>query len=183
MASAHISLREGRHGSTPSISISSGRRRRTTMNQMMKMMRPVLEDRFQLKIHRETRVIKEYALLLTKGGPKMKQAAETGVCCSFGKGLIRSTHMDMHYLAGYLAGALGCPVADETGLNGFYEFVLKYNEDYASAQDATEIAATPDPANAPIFTAIQEQLGLKLETRKGPADVIVIDSAARPSSN
>jgi len=83
----------------------------------------------------------------------------------------------MEMLAGALAGQLGRPVIDRTGLAGAFDFKLEWTPDAAQA-DAAPVDAGPS-----LFTALQEQLGLKLESTKAPAEVIVIDHVERPSEN
>jgi len=146
--------------------------------QMMAMIVPVLEDRFQLKTHRETRESRQFALVVAKGGPKMKLATEQGKSwAGLPNGLI-AYRLSMRELAYILAGAVNCPVADETGLDGEYQFALSYSE------SPTPLAPgeAADPEKAPVTVAVQ-QLGLKLEARKGPLEVIVIDHVEKPTLN
>ena len=134
-----------------------------------------------MKLHHEQREMPVYALTVAKGGTKMARSTgdpnghpqENG-----GGGNIRSfkfTNTSMPDLALLLLVELDRPVVDHTGLQGRYDFGLKFSKDDAN---------TADP-NAPprIFTAIQEQVGLKLEPVKAPADVLVIDKIERPSAN
>ena len=137
------------------------------------MLRALLADRFKLASHMETRELPIYALTVVKGGPKMEKADQPGGT-SAGGAMIRGT-MDMSVLSSYLSSILGRGVTDQTGLKGAWKFSLKWTPDDQPA------AAT---GNAPsLFTAIQEQLGLKLESTKGPVEVLVIDHAEKPTEN
>jgi uncharacterized protein (TIGR03435 family) len=83
-----------------------------------------------------------------------------------------------------LSQQLGRSVIDKTGLAGQYDFELKWIPDVGQSQGGpTDVAPSPDLAGPSLFTAIQEQLGLKLESTKGPVDVLVIDHAEKPSEN
>jgi uncharacterized protein (TIGR03435 family) len=155
-------------------------------------MRSLLADRFKLKIHRETREQDVYALVLVKPGvtgPALKpstqdcaaaaQAAARGNVnpgpnapfCGVqgGPGRMRFGGLAASQLAAALSGQAGRPVVDRTGLTGSWEFVLTYAPEGADASDAPS-----------FFTAIQEQLGLKLESTKGPVEALVIDNVEKP---
>lgn len=137
-------------------------------------LRQLLEQRFLLATHRETKEFPGYALLVAKGGPKL-QPAKNGAT-AYGMvypGGMRLPNTPMDGLATLLASPLGRPVIDQTGIQGGYEIRL----DYARDGDA-------DSALPSIFAALQEQLGLKLEPRKVPVDLLVIDSVQTvPSEN
>ena len=93
----------------------------------------------------------------------------------------------MEGLAQYLTGMLRRPVLDRTELKGSYDFKLEWTPDpegYGKlAEEKAEGTAAPDPSGPSIFTALQEQLGLKLESRKGPVEILVIDRAEKPFAN
>jgi uncharacterized protein (TIGR03435 family) len=90
----------------------------------------------------------------------------------------------MDGLAHALATAVGRPVTDTTNLTGIYDFVLEWSPDAGTANPAgSDPAQTQAPTGPTIFTAIQEQLGLQLKATRGPADMVVIDRAERPSAN
>jgi uncharacterized protein (TIGR03435 family) len=138
------------------------------------MMQSMLADRFKLEFHRETRMIQEYALVVAKGGPKLQQATEAQNMTSQGPRLIKARSTTISNLARMLISAAGAPVLDRTGISGEYTIDLKF---------APLMGGTPADDELPnIFGAIQ-QLGLKLEPIKGPAEVLVIDSAAMPTEN
>jgi uncharacterized protein (TIGR03435 family) len=143
-------------------------------DQLRTMVQSLLADRFQLKFHRETKEQPIYALVVAKNGPKFQEvkAAGRGVGIG-GQGRLNANGADMATFASALSGKLGRSVVDRTGLKGFYDFLLTWTPDEAQAD-------TPGPS---LFTAIQEQLGLKLESTKGPVEVLVVDRAERPSEN
>jgi uncharacterized protein (TIGR03435 family) len=138
--------------------------------QMRLMLRALLEQRFKLSTHTETKPVAVYSLVVAKGGPKIQQADTSGPgASSSGSTLIRGT-LDTGQLAQMLTRVLGRSVIDNTGLNGAYNVGLTW-------------AADDDPSGPSLFTAVQEQLGLKLEPTKGPVETLVIDHAERPSEN
>jgi uncharacterized protein (TIGR03435 family) len=157
-------------------------------------LRRLLEDRFQLKTRRESRKMPIYALVATKGGPKLNpnpgDPAERKPVASFGFGSARFTDSSVASLAGQLTLYLDRPVLDQTGLNDSYDFTLKWtpapNESSAQAMGLPPRADPPAPADSTgpsLFTALQEQLGLKLKPAKGPVDILAIDHLEKPSEN
>lgn len=141
-------------------------------DQLRLMAQALLRDRFQLTVHRETKERSAYVLAVAKNGPRLKEVAQAGFGVGLGRAELRGRGASMPILASTLADRLDRPVLDQTGLEGFYEFTLQWAPDGAN-----------DPAGPSLFTAIEEQLGLKLEPSKGTVETIVIDSAARPSAN
>jgi len=146
--------------------------------QTMRMLQALLEDRFRLKLHRETKELPVYALLTGKSGPKFHEVNDDGTAAEMGgrSGYrITAHHISMTALASTLNGYVGSPVLDMTGLTGIYDLNLEFTSDES---------LTANSADAPsISTAVQEQLGLKLEARKGPVEVVVIDHVENPSEN
>jgi uncharacterized protein (TIGR03435 family) len=138
------------------------------------MLQTLLADRFKLAVRHETKELPVYALVVGKYGPKLEKD-ETGTSgMASGRGMLRGT-MDIAALASSLSTTLGRQVVDKTDLKGPYRFSLKWTPDDEPA---------PATGNAPsLVTAIQEQLGLKLESTKGLVDVLVIDHAEKPSAN
>lgn len=148
---------------------------RSRPEQVLLMMQRLLADRFQLALHREPKEARVYQLVVTKTGPKLrapKDGEEPGL--QGRKGQITARATPMAIFARYLSQRLGQPVVDETGLPGSYDFNLEYEPG-----DANDAAAT----GPSIFTAIQEQLGLRLQPGKGSVDVFVVDRAEKPSDN
>jgi uncharacterized protein (TIGR03435 family) len=151
-------------------------------DQMHALMRKLLAERFGLKTHREQRQMDVYALTVAKGGPRMepsKSAPEAMPGNAGGQDNGRQTrkywNVSMADLAPMLQFNLDRPVVDQTGIKGRYDFTMKWTVDQ---ERATEPDAPPV-----LFTAIQEQIGLKLEATKAPADVLVVDAIQRPAAN
>ncbi len=158
-----------------------------TTDQKFQMLQPLLEDRFKLKVHRETREMPEYRLVIAKGGSKLrefkKDEADTRrLGARIGRGLIDAHGAEFPELLSFLRNQLGRAVVDATGLNGKFEFKLEWVPDESQPNSGGD-APPPDATGASIFAAIQEQLGLKLEAMKGPVEVLVIDHVERPSEN
>ncbi len=146
---------------------------------MLLMLQSLLEERFHLAMHREQRRISHYALVVAKGGPKMTQVEPDPARArqSYGKGRIYHSQLRMETLAMLLSRQLRETVLDRTGLAGAYDVKLERaleNLTPPETEEAEEKAAGPS-----IFTAVQEQLGLKLEPRKDAIDVLVVDRADR----
>ena len=99
-----------------------------------------------------------------------------------GIGQLRATAQTMVAFAGLLAGSVGRKVVDRTNLEGLYDFELTFTPDQVPANLPPGVSS-PDPNGPSIFTALQEQLGLKLEPQKAPIEVLVIDHVAKPSEN
>jgi uncharacterized protein (TIGR03435 family) len=142
--------------------------------ELMGMLRTLLADRFKLAVHRESRQREAYVLEIAKGGPKMEKAAggESVTNGSHGALLARNTSMDL--FAQVLARSVDLPVVNRTGLDGVYNFKLAWTPE----SERNRADAGPS-----IFTALQEQLGLRLRAEKVPVEVIVIDHAERPTAN
>jgi uncharacterized protein (TIGR03435 family) len=150
--------------------------------ELMTMLQSLLAERFKLAFHRETRALPGYALVLGKGGLRAKPSApDAGSRTSSRWGSIEASGCTMAQLALKLSEVLHLPVADFTAVPGEFDFKLEWTSDN---MQATPPDAVPDAASGPsLFAALQEQLGLKLESRKVPADVLVIDHAEKPSEN
>ena len=152
-------------------------------------MKALLTDRFHLIVHNETREMPVYALVIAKNGPRLELAnddnPQRGI--SGQRGLFVCTHVSMKMLAERaLAPRLGNIVLDKTGLTGEYNFKIQYVDDSPpkpGADPTAERFDTNDPSGPTLAVALQEQLGLKLETQKGPVQVIVVDSAEKASAN
>jgi uncharacterized protein (TIGR03435 family) len=147
------------------------------------MVQALLAERFQLATHQETRQLPVFNLVLAKGGPAFKADSSVGNTIDTGRNHlhISGTQDTVATLARELAQVLGRVVVDNTGLTGSYDLKLRWTPDN---EPPPMLNGQPDPNPAPdIFTAIQEQLGLKLESGKGPVPVLVIDHIERPSEN
>lgn len=141
------------------------------------MLQQLLADRFKLKVHRETKQASGYALVVARGGAKVREAGEARPgdgSISVARGRLAGQKAPLSMLAAQLTRVLGQPVADETGINGGFDFTLEWTPDNTP----------PDLASGPsIFTAVQEQLGLRLESRKEGTEIIVIDHVEKPDAN
>jgi bla regulator protein blaR1 len=145
------------------------------------MLRTLLADRLKLVAHRETQELQAYTLVIGKNGSKMQEAKQgnKNYINWTGLGHVEFTECNMLGLINVLSGVLGSPVIDGTGLKGLYSFELEF-------ADPRVLQATGAPegdARPTLFAAVQDQLGLKLESGKGPAEVLVIDHIERPSEN
>jgi bla regulator protein blaR1 len=150
----------------------------------------LLADRFRLRVHRETKEIPEYTLVIAKNGAKLTEAAQAperrGEGIRAGCGQMTGTRATMANLAFALTRQMGRPVLDRTGLEGKYDFQVDWAPDGACAgpPGGAGTDMPPAPSDGPsIFTALQERLGLKLEATKGPVEVVVIDRVERPAEN
>jgi uncharacterized protein (TIGR03435 family) len=145
-----------------------------TQDEMMQMLRPVLTEHFHLVTHRETRSIAVLLLEVAPHGPKLQPATKTeGANLLAKKDSINAFHLAMDDLADVLGTFItDRPVLNRTGLKGEYQFDVKF------APRDEDTAAGPS-----IFTALPEQLGLRLEAAKAPIEVLVIDRAERPGEN
>jgi uncharacterized protein (TIGR03435 family) len=148
------------------------------------MTRLLLAERFKLKFHRETRETPVYALVVAKNRPKMKPGApeaEPIAHYSFlgTNNIVTCPKADMETVLNAVKNGISDrPVLDHTGLTGTYELRLVYTPESRRVRE-TE----PDPNDISIFTAVQEQLGLKLEPRKEAIEVLVVDAAEKPVDN
>ncbi len=136
------------------------------------MVRTLLADRFHLEFHNATRELPIYSLSVSKAGSKLTAVGKAGLGVGGGTGRLNGRGADMATLARVLRAQLGRVVLDHTGLVGFFDFQVNFAADDRVNADAPS-----------MFTALQEQLGLKLEPQKGPVEVIIIDHAKRPSDN
>ena len=164
-----------------------------TPAQMRQMLRTLLSDRFKVSVRRETKEAALYDLVAAKGESKLQEAkGDPGFIAFKGPGQIECQRIDMRGLAGYLQTLLGQVVLDKTGMTGVYNFKLTWTPDESQAgkpgagpvggRAENPAGAAPDPGPS-IFTALQEQLGLKLEPGRGPVDTIVIEHVEKPSED
>jgi len=149
----------------------------TANEQIPLMLQTLLADRFKLVAHRETRAAPIYALVIAKNGSKLKVSdADKMSTNNPRRGHIEYKKVTMATLASHFlaSGWTDRPVLDKTGLAGEYDFVLDWTpEDLKS-----------DDHSAPsLFTAVQEQLGLKLEAQTGPREFLIVDHVEKPSEN
>jgi uncharacterized protein (TIGR03435 family) len=150
----------------------------TPPNQRLAMLQRLLADRFQLQFHRETRTVPGYAVVIAKGGPKLPKPENPDAPSNWGSGsnMANGRNLTMAGFAQTLSRSLGRPVVDETGYQDKFDFRLRWSADAAPPSGDAE----PGPS---VFAAIQEQLGLKLEARRVPVEVLVIERAEKPTEN
>jgi uncharacterized protein (TIGR03435 family) len=167
-----------------------------------RMLQALLADRFKLTTHRETKNIPVYALVIAKNGPRLQESSAgeaypNGIkgpgpsrSIEFGPGRLSAKMIPMADLAELLSNWLGCTVLDQTSLKGSYDFTLQLTPDQSEAVMLKPLkGCSPGAGSAPpldssrpsFFTAIQEQLGLSLDSQKSPLEVLVIDHVERPS--
>jgi bla regulator protein blaR1 len=161
--------------------------------QLKMMVQKLLKERFQLAFHNEKKELSVYAITVAKGGPKLKKNETGGNLPGFGggRGTFNVRNSTIAEFGSVLqANILEQPVVDQTGLGTTrWDFLLKWTPDPSQSQiggPAPPNAPPPaDNADAPpdIFTAFQQQLGLKIENTKAPVDVMVIDGLEKPSAN
>ena len=147
--------------------------------ELMAMLRTLLADRFKLALHRETRPLQVFVLEVAKNGPKLEASKDAESRTSNQRGSIEARKATMARFAEILSRQMDFPVVDRTGLEGVFNLKLEWDPE--SGKPARADAA---PDNRPsIFTAIQEQLGLRLRAQKAPVEVLVIDHAEAPNEN
>jgi len=156
------------------------------------MLQKLLIERFQMKVHMETKTLPTYDLVVDKSGPKLKPSTAVDppseeemkanpekykpTMMTMGPGMFEGTGASIGSLASQLENALGKPVHDATGLTGTYDISIHYRPEGAEAGGG-------DNADAPsVFTAVQE-LGLKLVPSKGPVETLTVDAAQKPEAN
>jgi uncharacterized protein (TIGR03435 family) len=167
---------------------------RPSMKQMSIMVQKLLAERFKLTFHHETRDLNVYVISVASGGPKMAKSASapTDPSAFFFRGLgdLTVRNQTMKDFATWMQnGVMDRPVVDQTGLTDRYDFQLKWTPDesqFAAFRSVGSVVPPPtdDPKAPPsLYTAITEQIGLKMGPAKAPDDVIVIDHVEKPSAN
>lgn len=180
--------------------------KKLTNEQRRSMLQPVLADRFKLKVHTETKQLPVYELVVAKGGSKLKEAKSgdtyangikgpdgvgRGGMMRMGRGQVTGQAIPIASLADILSRQLQKTVIDKTGLGGKYDFELNWTPEEGEggggppppggSPQKTEPA--PDSSGPSIFTALQEQLGLRLQSTKGPVETLVVDHVEMPTEN
>jgi len=145
----------------------------TSVERVQLMLQSLLTSRFQLSLHRETKEQPVYALVIGKAGLKLQEIPLSRGGTKSTPGKIEAHSQNMARFTSLLSNFIDRPVIDETGLHGFYDFNLEWSP-----------ASKTDPDGPSIYTAVQEQLGLKLEPRKAPIEMLIIDRAEKiPTEN
>ncbi|MBL8233303.1 MAG: TIGR03435 family protein [Bryobacterales bacterium] len=178
----------------------------TSMEQIRPMLRALLAERFALKVREESRELPVYTLVEAKGGHKLKKSEEPAQRANrqfrFGRGQINAKGVPVNLLVQQIAQQLGRTVIDKTGIEGSFDVELNWTPDPgqggvvigshgpgpgggpgASGTGPGNALPAADSSGPTLFTALQEQLGLKLESSKGPVPVLVIENIERPTEN
>ncbi len=159
------------------------------------MVQSLLADRFHLQAHTESKEMPVYALIVAKNGSKLVESdpESKGPSLGFsgnrgGKTSVTANKVTMKIFSEALSNQLGRTVIDRTGLNSSYTFKMEFTPDLPVGSgkegadgEKADISALPDGPT--VFTALTEQLGLRLESRKGPVEIVVIDHAEKPTDN
>ncbi len=144
------------------------------------MLQVLLADRFHLTVRRDTREMPVYFMVVAKGGARLRESApgSIGAGQSAGMGWFKASNNHIGDFVQTLAGMVSRSVIDKTGLTGEYDFRVDY---------APDVSAAPEPGSTPekpsLFTALQEQLGLKLEPGRAPVEMFVVEHAEKPTEN
>jgi uncharacterized protein (TIGR03435 family) len=176
----------------------------SSARQKLLMLQSLLADRFQLTLHRETRESSVYSLVVSRGGLKMKPSKDQTLWAgdypdgspdgrpltgggprALAPGRFAGDAIPMTMFVNLLAGPLNRPVINKTGLTGRYDIDLHYapGSGQAPPVETVESAQRDSSSEASLFTAIQEQLGLRLESTKGPVEMLIVDHIERPRAN
>jgi len=152
------------------------------------MLQSLLAERFQLALHRETKVTSGYALVVAKSGLRIQPVETDGPHrTSTHRGQMTAERISLPRLATNLSNLAGAIVNDETQISGVFSFTLSWTPEERPRVPAAGGDAPPPVVEAPsgptLFAALQEQLGLKLEPRKVPLEMLVIDRAEKPDEN
>jgi uncharacterized protein (TIGR03435 family) len=154
----------------------------TPDDQMKRMMQTLLADRFKLSFHHQDKELKAFVLTVAKGGTKVHPAANPDAK-PFRQNSVNGTvvkSMTIQEFGDFLSQPLQMPVVDETGLKGKYDFELDFT---SYLPDPHSMSDTRPDANSIIMAAMEGELGIKMEVRKTPVDVMVIEHVEKPSAN
>jgi uncharacterized protein (TIGR03435 family) len=157
----------------------------TTRDQLLLMLRELLAERFGLAVHRETKEVSGYMLVVAKNGPKLKEPQDKEhqrLGMKLG-GPLTGANASMSMLASALSDRLGRPVLDKTQLAGNYDFTLAWTPGDNEVGPRLPPGQSADLFAPSLFTALQEQLGLRLESQRVPIEFLIVDHAERPSEN
>ncbi len=156
-----------------------------TVDQVRLMMQALLAERFQLKLHRESRDLPVYELVTGKNGSKLKETVPYDRPAQQGGGRVpvvapKTMTTSVPMLIDLLSNLVDRPIIDKTGLTATYEYE---NVDWAGIRRSQSAVADSGEPTESVFTAVQEKLGLKLEPAKTPIEGLVIEHVGRPSAN
>ena len=162
-----------------------------TQSQLQPLLQALLAERFRLAVHHEPKEMSAYELVVAKSGSKLSESTGPRTFFTARPALIDGTRVSMTELIAALSRLLGRPAVDHTGLVGVYDVKVQWTpdqlRDFKASPDLPpntlpRVNGVPfDPEGPSIFTALQQQLGLKLESTRGPVDVVVIDHVEKPT--
>jgi uncharacterized protein (TIGR03435 family) len=151
----------------------------TTGDDLLEMLQGLITERFQMATHREMKEMPVYELVVGKAGSKLKPVEYGRGSTSMSPGKLVAQGVPLRNLTEQLSRLLNRPVLDKTGLTGAFDFSLEFAPEGKGSDAAGDLPVSPS-----VFTAVQEQLGLKLEPRKAPVEILVVDRAERvPTGN
>jgi uncharacterized protein (TIGR03435 family) len=164
----------------------------TTPDQIREMIQKLLADRFQVTLHRENREQPIYSLVVGKNGPKLAKAKSDTCATStmenpcggfriYKRSQMWGNTVTVKQFAAELTYMMGRMVVDKTGIAGLYDLRVEWTPEHFGPEPGTEVK--PDEANGTLFTAVQEQLGLRLQSEKAPVETLVVDRVSRPTAN
>jgi uncharacterized protein (TIGR03435 family) len=168
------------------IEAKSDDRGKHSVEETRRMLQNLLEERFALRVHRETQQRPAYVLTIAKGGPKLKAPEHPGSTnIRVAGNSISLERGELSRMTQLLSGALGRPVVDRTGLNGIYDIQLHWDDAPIPGGGVIglDALAAPDTDRGSIFTAIEQQLGLRLVSERAPVEILVIDQIKKASEN
>ena len=164
-----------------------------TPDQIRQMIQTLLQHRFQMTVHREDREQQRYALVVAKNGPKL-QKAKSDTCADNGtpnnpcggfriykRSQMWGNTVTMAQFAAELTYMMERLVVDKTGIPGLFDIRVEWTPEQFGAEPGDAVRA--DEPNPTLFTAVQEQLGLRMQSEKGPVEVLVVDKLSRPVEN
>jgi len=168
----------------------------TPVPQKWEMLRTLLVERFGLEVHREQKDLPVYSLAVAKDGPKMKEFAESEQPdeLHMGFGTLKGQGISVPALTDFLCRLMDRPVVDQTGLTSQYDVALRWTPEpgdgslvgmkIGMARAGGGDVKLPDASGPPLTLAVQQQLGLRLEPKKMPVDVVIVDHAEKvPTEN
>jgi uncharacterized protein (TIGR03435 family) len=148
-------------------------------DQLGKMLQALLAERFKLSVHREPKTVQAYALVVAKGGLKMKETEAGPSHTSDSRRQLTAQKVSIKWLADWLSLRLSGPVVDQTETKGSFDFTLQWTPEGGANEKSAD-----NPAGPSIFSALQEQLGLRLQAQKLPVEVVVVDHVEKvPTEN
>ena len=152
-------------------------------NQNKVRLQGLLASRFQLQVHRETKEWQSYVLVTGKKRTKLTPAVDGKSSMQSNNGHMEFKASDLENLARNLAFRLGRPVVNQTGIEGKFDFTIDFEPEDGRVPGKENPISGVETSRPSLFTAVEDQLGLKLESRKAPVEMLVVDRIERPSVN